>query len=388
MPIETLSAEQMYTSEEVTEYLRVSLRTTQRLLKGGELRSFKVHGQYRIKGIDLINYLHNVHSDTTAIEGDEAEHKPADLLPLLKVPPLSLEISPTLFPLFQSPENSLVLNGLEPLRKQIIYTLGFIFPGIQINDNETLKDDHYQILVHGSPVIQACLQGDTDAQRAAQILKQLQATAQQYAHEILSREEVALMVENLRQTHRVVVDEVMQDGFESHPQKLSIGQLTRVLKGLLREQVSIRNLRLILEGLADGLEMHLSGDGLIEQVRQTLTRQICSTLVDAPLSAGASQVISVITLEPALEQCLSDSVKTDAWGHTNLVLDSVISRGVMEQLKECVKDSDLKTLISSPLIRASLRRMIARNFPTISVLSYLEIDSEFKIRAAASLQMP
>src|SRR3990167_9736214 len=109
MTIETLAAEHMYTSEEVTEYLRVSLRTTQRLLKGGELRSFKVHGQYRIKGIDLINYLHNVRSDSTEI--DESEDKPADLLPLLKVAPLAIEISTSLIPMFQSSENSLVLKG-------------------------------------------------------------------------------------------------------------------------------------------------------------------------------------------------------------------------------------------------------------------------------------
>jgi flagellar biosynthesis protein FlhA len=386
MTIETLAAEHMYTSEEVTEYLRVSLRTTQRLLKGGELRSFKVHGQYRIKGIDLINYLHNVRSDSTEI--DESENKPADLLPLLKVAPLAIEISTSLIPLFQSSENSLVLKGLEDVRKQIIHNLGFIFPGIQINDNHTLLQDHFQILVHGSPVKYAHGQGATEAQMADQILQQLQATAQQYAHEILSREEVALMVENLRQTHRVVVDEVMQDGFETHPQKLTIGQLTRVLKGLLREQVSIRNLRLILEGLADGLEMKLSGDALIEQVRQTLTRQICSTLIDAPLTAGSAQVISVITLEQALEQILIDAVQTDAWGHTNFVLDSALSRGLLAELKDVCQNSTLKTIICSPLIRSSLRRMIARHFPAVAVLSYLEIDTEFKIRAAASLQLP
>ncbi len=161
-----------------------------------------------------------------------------------------------------------------------------------------------------------------------------------------------------------------------------------MLKGLLREQVSIRNLRLILEGLADGLEMKLYGDVLIEQVRQTLTRQICSTLIDAPLTAGSAQVISLITLEPALEQILIDAVQTDGWGHTNFVLDSTLSRGLLAELKDVCQNSNLKTIICSPLIRSSLRRTIARHFPSLAVLSYLEIDSEFKIRAAASLQVP
>ncbi|RYY33645.1 MAG: DNA-binding protein, partial [Sphingobacteriaceae bacterium] len=74
-----INPDTMYTSEEVTEYLRVSLRTTQRLLKSGLLSSFKIHGQYRIKGLDLLNYLNQVRVDVNDSAYEQENNKPIKL---------------------------------------------------------------------------------------------------------------------------------------------------------------------------------------------------------------------------------------------------------------------------------------------------------------------
>ncbi|PIQ59548.1 MAG: hypothetical protein COW00_09955, partial [Bdellovibrio sp. CG12_big_fil_rev_8_21_14_0_65_39_13] len=103
----SLIPEKLYNSEEVAELLRVSLRTVQRLLQANSLKSFKIHGQYRIKGLDLLSYLDSVRRDSEA-QAESRRQRPADLLATLSVPPLALELSPEWAQAIQnslSPEN-------------------------------------------------------------------------------------------------------------------------------------------------------------------------------------------------------------------------------------------------------------------------------------------
>src|SRR5690606_8156728 len=111
------------------------------------------------------------------------------------------------------------------------------------------------------------------------------------------------IIENLRKSYHVIVDEVIQDG-EEEPKKLSYGKLTRVLKELLREQVSIRNMRVILESLSDALEISDDPEKLAEFTRQALSRQICSGMVTR--YENNEPVIDVISLSPETERLFTE----------------------------------------------------------------------------------
>lgn len=405
MLIQTINPDHLYTSEEVTEYLRVSLRTTQRLLKTGLLQSYKVHGQYRIKGLDLLNYLDDVKRDAEVFEVEK--DSPEKLIKMLEVHPISVELAVEIIPLVDPQQGSNFLSQVEELRKKIIMDLGFIFPGIQFKDNIKLQKNEYNIQVNGVRVSKSKLFTDkfyvisnnelpdteevvdpVSSQKgywvdenfknqfsevltpAEFLLKHLEFITKSFSHEIISREEVFTIVEKIRKNHSVVVEEVISEDSSSN-EKLSIGKLKNILKELLREQVSIRNIPLILEALADGIQITKDTDVLVEIVRESLSRQICSKLADD------NNVIEVLTVSDNIEKLISDSIKKDASGKS-FYLPATETRKIHLSLKELVKEKN-RPIICSPLIRKYLRLLIERNFYQVPVLSFREISSSIKI---------
>lgn len=421
MKTETINPDRFYTSEEVTEILHLSLRTTQRILKSGSLASFKINGQYRIKGLDILNFLSNVRLDNiTGLE--TGKEKPADLLPMLEVHSISLEISPTLTALFDPQDKSQVLLSLNNMREKIIKELGFIMPGIQFNDNSELKENTYRILINGTPVTTGKLfinklfvseTDDSDIEFSEEIyikpidkvkgywienekkeevelkgcvvstpetilLEHISFIIRKFAHEIISKDEVFLMIENLRKDYPVVVEEVIKDD-NNEKNKLSIGKMTKILKELLREQISIRNIRLILESLGDFIEETTDPEILVEQIRQSLSGQICSKLV---ANDSEEPIINVISLDNELEKVLTSGIKINSSGKKEFEISPDVTQNIMVKLKEF---KDLKVILCSPLIRKYLKLILERNFPDISVISYQEVGREFKINCAGMI---
>ncbi|PIQ26072.1 hypothetical protein COW36_02285 [bacterium (Candidatus Blackallbacteria) CG17_big_fil_post_rev_8_21_14_2_50_48_46] len=408
----SLIPEKLYNSEEVAELLRVSLRTVQRLLQANSLKSFKIHGQYRIKGLDLLSYLDSVRRDSEA-QAESRRQRPADLLATLSVPPLALELSPEWAQAIQnslSPENegeqaeaSGFLAKLQSLRQAISQELGFILPGIRIHDQANLKGDSYRILVHGASIAEgqlnpqqryqlrpappqanekplarlpqcyAAVSSESEGLDGSELLLQhLGGLVKAFAHEILSREEVFVMLENLRKTHPVVLDELLSLDAPT-PGKLTIGQFTRILKELLEEQVSIRPLALICESLADGLDQGLKGAELREKVRQGLSRSICARLADAQ---GRLKVLTLSqTTENAFRQAQAKpGPETQA-----------LARSLQEKLLEQVAQSQI--LLCAPDLRRSLFEILARNFSAWKVISTAEIDRLYWLESVAELDL-
>lgn len=423
MKKEIINPDVFYTSEEVTEILNVSLRTTQRILKSGNLPSFRINGQYRIKGIDILNFLNNVRYDNITISESEKE-KPADLIPMLEVYSINLEISPDLNNLFEPQDKSEVLLSLNNMRKKIITELGFIMPGVRFNDNTELKENSYRILINGTSVTTGKLFtnklfaysiDDSDIKLSENmylkpitkekgywiekdlkeeleskgfivltseelLLEHINFIIRKFAHEIISKDEVFLIIENLRKNYPIVVEEVIQDN-NNESNKLSIGKITKILKELLREQISIRNIRLILESLGDFIEETTDPEILVELLRKSLSNQICSKLVD---NDSEEDVINVLGLDTDLEKTLIEGIKTNELGKKEFYVSGDFSSNIISKIKEF---KDIKVIICSPLIRKYLKLILERNFPNISVLSYQEIGKEFKVNCVGMIKI-
>jgi flagellar biosynthesis protein FlhA len=366
MRINQLDADKMYTSEEITEYLNVSLRTTQRLLKSGELPSFKIHGQYRIKGIDALNYLSGVRININdLIYEQENNDKPINLVNLLEVKPLEIKLSENLGQLIES-NIEYFNNESKSLREKITLDMGFICPGIKFSDDINLNDNEFYILVNGIEIYK------NNSESIKEIFEKSESIIKKYAYEIISREEVFVIIEKLRKTYPVIVEEVL--GYENNDKnKLSIGQLTKILKYLLKEQVSIRNMRTILESIADTIPFTLEIEEISNRVRESLSRQICKSI-----SKGG--IIEVFGISPDLENYLKEHIKLDIDNSKIFILESEKSKLISNYLKDLTEKSNTSVVICDPSIRRVFREMIERNFPNISVISYREISKDYKIK--------
>lgn len=182
--------EKLYTSEEVAELLRISLRTVQRLLQAGSLKSFKIHGQYRIKGLDLLSYLDGVRHDSEALA--LTENRPADLLESLALAPVTVEVSEAWAQAIATSADDTssdtephdFLSQLQALRKRISQELGFVLPGVRIHDLKTLEQGQYQILIQGQIVARGeltpkrdyCLQAASNTHPQKKPLERLSET--------------------------------------------------------------------------------------------------------------------------------------------------------------------------------------------------------------------
>jgi flagellar biosynthesis protein FlhA len=372
MKINQLDSDKMYTSEEITEYLNVSLRTTQRLLKSGELPSFKIHGQYRIKGIDALNYLSGVRININdLIYEQENNNKPINLVNLLEVKPLEIKLSENLGQLIES-NIEYFNNESKSLREKITLDMGFICPGIKFSDDVNLNDNEFYILVNGIEIYK------NNAESIKEIFEKSESTIKKYAYEIISREEVFVIIEKLRKTYPVIVEEVL--GYENSDQnKLSIGQLTKILKYLLKEQISIRNMRTILESIADTIPFTLEIEEISNRVRESLSRQICKSI-------SKDGIIEVFGISPDLENYLKEHIKLDIDNSKIFILESEKSKLIANCLKDLTEKSNTSVVICDPSIRRVFREMIERNFPNISVISYREISKDYKVKLVDTIK--
>ncbi|MER2000565.1 MAG: FHIPEP family type III secretion protein, partial [Lysinibacillus sp.] len=191
------------------------------------------------------------------------------------------------------------------------------------------------------------------------------------AHELLGRQETKQLIDHLRETHAILVDELV-------PTPLSIGELQKVLAKLLKENVSVRNLPIIFETLADYAKLTSDTDILTEYVRQALARQITTQYV-----AGQPS-LKVITVSGQVEKLVSDSVQQTDHGNY-LAMDPQESQFVLEAIaREVERVSFMEQspiILCSPGVRMYLRQLTERYFPQIPILSYNELDAAVEIQS-------
>lgn len=348
------------------------------------------------------------------------EAKPAETLEsLLPIDPLSLEIGYGLIPLVE--EGGPFLSRIKAVRKQIVTDMGFIVPPVHIKDNLSLKPTGYSILIKGIEVSSgdvmlnkylaispgtekervpgiptkdpafglpaiwiderdmeaAQLAGYTVVDAPSVITTHLTEVIKNYAHELLGKQDVQKLLDNLAKTHPKVVEDLI-------PATLSLSSVQKVLQNLVREKVSVRDIQTILETLSEYATMTKDADFLTEYVRQSLSRNITKQMQNPDGS------ISVLVLDPKLERMVMESIQTTPQG-SYLTLDPATTDRLVENIKknyeEGVSRGYQPVVLCTPAVRRFVKKLVERISSTISVVSHGEIVQSVKVYSVGTIKI-
>ena len=347
-------------------------------------------------------------------EATDTMKSPENVINLLNVDPIEFEFGYGLIPLVDAAQGGDLLDRVVMIRRQLALELGIVIPVVRIRDNIQLQPNEYRIKIKGnemakgellldhylamSPSDDNSIEGiDTiepsfglpakwiteQTKEEAEILgytvvdppsvvsTHLTEIIRMNAHELLGRQETKQLIDHLRESYPILVEELT-------PTPLSIGEIQKVLAKLLQENVSIRNLPIIFETLADYSKLTGDPDILTEYVRQGLARQITSQYV------SGQPALKVITVPAKIEKLIADSIQQTEHGNY-LAMNPQESQELLEAVaKEVERVSFMEQspiILCSPAIRMYLRQLTERYFPQIPILSYNELDSNVEIQS-------
>ena len=352
------------------------------------------------------------------LEKEEMEALPEEtesIEALLPLDLLALEIGYGLIYLVDKSQNGELLDRIKALRRQIAIEMGFVVPPIHIRDNLELKPAEYNILLKGvsvggaelmldhwlamnpgtvireiegiktkEPVFglpalwitedkieEAKSAGYTVVDLATVIATHLSEIIKNNAPELLGRREVQQLLDNFAIENEKLVNELI-------PGILNLGTVQKVLQNLLREKVSIRDLRTILETLADVGQTIKDADILTEFVRQALGRMITNQY------KTSDNTLPVITFSNEIENTLYESIKKTEQGEY-LAIDPALGQFIINKIQEFlpifIQNNYEPVLLTSPGIRPHIRKYLERFIPNIAVLSYNEIVGNVQIKS-------
>lgn len=359
--------------------------------------------------------LASIKTEITAEDSDIEEiRKPENVISLLNVDPILLIFGYGLIPLVDNNQGGDLLDRVVMIRRQIALELGAVVPVIRLRDDIKLSPNQYRILIKGVDVAGGEIMFDhymamnpgyveeeidgidtiepylglpalwiSEAQREraealgytvvdppAIIATHLTEVVRNNLYELLSRQDVQVLIDNVKETNPVLVEELV-------PKIMTIGDIQKVLANLLHEGISIRDLVTILETLADYASITRDTDMLTEYVRQALRRSISQKYF-----ADASN--KVITLDPELEQEIMGNVQQTEQG-SYLALDPDKTQRIFDSLnREIGKLTSMglqPVILTSPIVRTYFKRLIEQIAPDLVVLSYNEIEPTTEIQS-------
>lgn len=355
----------------------------------------------------------------TAVDTEEAAaeeiRQPENVNSLLQVDPIELEFGYGIIPLADVNQGGDLLDRVVMIRRQMALELGTVVPIIRLRDNIQLNPNQYIIKVKGIQVSEGEILFDhymamnpgyveeeitgiptfepsfhlpaiwiTEGQRERAeslgytvvdppsiIATHLTEIIRQYISELLTRQDVQNLVNNMKETNPSLVEELV-------PKLLGIGEIQKVLQNLLKEGISIRDLLTIMETLADYGATTRDTDVLTEYVRQSLKRAISRRFFPA------NETNSVVTLDPKIEQEIMGSIKQTETG-AYLNLDPARSKAILNSVeKEMQKLENLgksPIIITSPIVRIYFKRLTEDYFKELIVVSYNEIESDIELQS-------
>ena len=198
----------------------------------------------------------------------------------------------------------------------------------------------------------------------------LTETIKSHIHELLGRQEVKKLVDNLKENYPTLVEELL-------PKQMTFGEVQKVLANLLKEGVSIRDLVTIFETLADYAPVTRDPDMLTEYVRQSLSRTISKKFV-------AGKKAKVVTLDRDLEERIMNSVQQTEQG-SYLTLDPAVTKDIMNSLSKQMELfnqlGEQPIILTSPVVRLYFKKLTEQFAPGLVVLSYNELDPGIEIQS-------
>ena len=367
--------------------------------------------------------------ETATIEGavdmEEAEaeeiRQPENVNSLLQVDPIELEFGYGIIPLADVNQGGDLLDRVVMIRRQVALELGTVVPIIRLRDNIQLNPNQYIIKIKGIQVSEGEILFDhymamnpgyveeeitgiptfepsfhlpaiwiTEGQRERAeslgytvvdppsiIATHLTEVIRQHIAELLTRQDVQNLVNNLKETNPSIVEELV-------PKLLGLGEVQKVLQNLLMEGVSIRDLLTIFETLADFATSTRDTDILTEYVRQALKRAICAKFF-AP-----NETTSVVTVDAKVEQEIMGSVKQTEQG-AYLTLDPEKTRAIIDSTKEEIEKLESlgkpPIVIISPIVRIYYKKMTEQYINDLIVISYNEIEPNVELQSVGTVKL-
>ncbi len=337
------------------------------------------------------------------------------------VPPdlIELNVGYGLIPLVDEGQGGDLLRRITAIRKQLGAELGFIVPPVHVRDNLSVKPNEYLILIKGTEVsrgelfprhhlamspagidaemdrgipgiptkepcfgIRALWVAEADRDKAQMagltvvdlpsvIATHLTEMIRKHAHELMGRQEAQGLLDKFRKEGPKVVEELV-------PNLLPLGHVAKVFSNLLRERVPIKDLRTILETLADAAPATKDVGQLTEHVRQAMARTITG-LYQAP-----NKSLPVMSIDPHLDQAIAMAIQQTPQGDY-LALDPQIAQKALIQIKAASERMAEKgyppVILCSPMVRPHLRRLLERFLPTVAVMSSNEVAQQVALQS-------
>ena len=373
---------------------------------------FIICGKQMQKSIRMEEIEDEVNEDE--VDAEEIR-KPENVVSLLQVDPIELEFGYGIIPLADVNQGGDLLDRVVMIRRQIALELGTVVPIIRLRDNIQLNPNQYIIKIKGIQVTEGEILFDhymamnpgyveeeitgiptfepsfhlpaiwiTEGQREKAeslgytvvdppsiIATHLTEVIRSHIAELLTRQDVQNLVDNLKENNPALVDELV-------PKLLGLGEIQKVLQNLLAEGISIRDLLTIFETLADHAATTRDSDVLTEYVRQSLKRAISSKYFPA------NETTSVITLDPKVEQDIMGSVKQTEQG-AYLTLDPERTKAIMASVEtEVAKLESLgknPIVVTSPIVRMYFKKLTEDYFKDLIVVSYNEVESNVELQS-------
>lgn len=339
---------------------------------------------------------------------------------LLNVEPIEMEFGYSLLRLVDEKSGGNFIDRVVIFRKQFAMDMGMVIPSVRMTDNPEINPNMYIIKIKGEEVargeilvdhylaldsgdvtsqiegidtvepafglpakwisedkkIMADMAGYTLIDPVSVMITHWSEIMKRYAHELLSRQDVNTMIENVKKTNPIVVDDLI-------PKVISVGYLQKVLANLLKEGIPIRDLETILEMLGDHANVLKDIDIATEYVRQSLKRTITHRFSEA-------NSLRVITLDTQIEDMIVSSVKKNDQGSYLAMPPDVIQSIVAATNEEIDKIKDViptVIILTSPVVRIYFKKLTEQFIQNITVLSYSEIDASAQIQAIGNISL-
>ena len=339
---------------------------------------------------------------------------------LLNVEPIEMEFGYSLLRLVDEKSGGNFIDRVVIFRKQFAMDMGMVIPSVRMTDNPEINPNLYIIKIKGEEVargeilvdhylaldsgdvtttiegidtvepafglpakwisedkkIMADVAGYTLIDPVSVMITHWSEIMKRYAHEMLSRQDVNTMIENVKKTNPIVVDDLI-------PKVISVGYLQKVLANLLKEGIPIRDLETILETLGDHTNVLKDIDIATEYVRQSLKRTITHRFAEA-------NSLRVITLDTQIEDMIVSSVKKNDQGSYLAMAPDIIQNIVAATNDEIDKIKDViptVIILTSPVVRIYYKKLTEQFISNITVLSYSEIDASAQIQAIGNISL-
>lgn len=352
----------------------------------------------------------------------EKERKePENVMNLISVEPMEVEIGYGLIPLADEATGGDLLQRIASVRRQCAIEMGIVVQPIRIRDNLQLKTNEYVIKIRGTviasselmPNMLLCMdptgehsdipgiktveptfnleavwinkdqredaeiKGLTVVDPTTVMVTHLTETIKSHSFELLGRQEVKLIVDNMKEKYSAVVDELI-------PDLLTIGELQKVLQNLLREKVPIKDMVTIMESLADNARNTRDIEILTEYVRYSLARTICNQIVDE------ERKVTVVTLDPSIEKIIGSNIQKTAQGSFPTI-DPDTTTKILQSVKDTIERinfyNNQPVILVSPNIRLVFRKLIEMVFPQVMVISLNEVPNDVQINSEGAVTL-